>query len=62
MEVINVVKHFLEGNEINWKNYTGICTDGTQSMSGQNASTGKKEEPHVMWIHCMLHRQLHLEI
>jgi hypothetical protein len=39
----------VEENEINWENYTGLCTDGAQSMSGRNAGLETR---------CMLHREV----
>jgi hypothetical protein len=37
LEVFNIMNRFQEENEINWERCIGLCTDGVQSMSGQNA-------------------------
>jgi len=34
LEVFNIIKHFLEENEINWENWIVLCSDGVQSLSG----------------------------
>jgi hypothetical protein len=49
-----------KGNEINWENCIGLCTDGANSMSVR--STGfqalvKKKALLVMWTRFMVHRQ-----
>jgi hypothetical protein len=41
----SIINHFLEENEVNLENSTGLCTDGAQSMSGRNtglSGPGKK--------------------
>jgi hypothetical protein len=58
--VISTSKDILEQNEINCEKCIGLCTDGIQSISGQNAGLraliGKKAY-HIIWTHCMLHNQ-----
>jgi hypothetical protein len=42
LDVFNTINHFLEENEVNLENSTGLCTD---SMSGRNtglSGPGKK--------------------
>jgi hypothetical protein len=61
LEVFSVINGFLEQKAINWEK----CTEGAQSVSGRNAGLQtpvRKKAPHIMWTHCVLHRQTsHLE-
>jgi hypothetical protein len=57
---VSSIIDFLEENEINWENCIGLCTDGAQSVFGQNAGLQalvRKKTPHTIWTHCMLHKQ-----
>jgi hypothetical protein len=60
LEVLNIINHFIEENEINWDNSIGHCTDRAQSISERNAGLQalvRNNVRHTIWKNCMLQVQ-----
>ncbi|XP_069057834.1 SCAN domain-containing protein 3-like [Pleurodeles waltl] len=58
--LFDILNDFLRSNYLKWESCVGICTDGAPSMCG--ARSGLKAKvlkvaPHVLWTHCMIHRE-----
>ena len=59
VNVLEKMDHFFQQNNISWNHVGSICTDGAPSM--RSAKSGfttlvKKRAPHIISIHCALHR------
>jgi len=51
LEVLNIINHYVEENEINWDICIGMCTDRAQPLPGQNAGLQalvRKKAPHII--------------
>ncbi|CAG9570793.1 unnamed protein product [Danaus chrysippus] len=59
-DVFEMIKKFFIAQNVDWKTKLGsICTDGAPAMLGNTsgfAALIKKECPHVIITHCVLHR------
>ena len=56
---VQMVNNFFAKQDFNWKRNNGsLCTDGAPEMLGKTsgfASLVKKEVPHIIVTHCLLH-------
>ncbi|XP_069083619.1 zinc finger BED domain-containing protein 5-like [Pleurodeles waltl] len=58
--LFDILNEFLCSNDLNWDSCVGICTDGAPSMCGARAGLKAKVlkvAPHILWTHCMIHRE-----
>ena len=59
-DVLQVVNNFFVKQDFNWKRNIGsLCADGEPAILGKTsefASVVKKEAPHIIVTHCLLHR------
>ena len=59
VNVMEKMDHFFQQNNISWNHVGSICTDGAPLMlSAKSGFTTlvKKRAPHIISIHCALHR------
>ncbi|XP_078504354.1 SCAN domain-containing protein 3-like [Lissotriton helveticus] len=58
--LFDILNDFLCSNGLKWDSCVGICTDGAPSMCGARAGLKAKVlkvAPHILWTHCMIHRE-----
>ncbi|XP_032869060.1 protein FAM200A-like [Amblyraja radiata] len=59
-DIFDVVNATFCENGLCWKSCSSICTDAAASMTGSAKgliARIKKENPDVMWTHCVIHRE-----
>ena len=59
-DLFDIVNDFLGFHGLKWENCVGVCTDGAPSMCGARAGLKAKVlkvAPHILWTHCMIHRE-----
>lgn len=59
-DIFDVVNAAFCENGLRWKSCSSICTDAAASMTGSAKgliARIKKENPDVMWTHCVIHRE-----
>ncbi|XP_078533866.1 zinc finger BED domain-containing protein 5-like [Lissotriton helveticus] len=59
-DLFSMINDFLNVHGLKWDNCVGICTDGAPSMCGARAGLKAnvlKVAPHILWTHCMIHRE-----
>ncbi|XP_070408970.1 SCAN domain-containing protein 3-like [Nothobranchius furzeri] len=59
-DIFNVVNGAFCEYGLSWKSCSSICTDAAASMTGRAKgliARIKKENPDVMWTHCVIHRE-----
>ncbi|XP_055487049.1 zinc finger MYM-type protein 6-like [Leucoraja erinacea] len=59
-DIFDVVNAAFCENDLRWKSCSSICTDAAASMTGSAKGLIahiKKENPDVMWTHCVIHRE-----
>lgn len=59
-EIFNLINDYINKNNIEWKKYVGLSSDGARAMSG--IRTGlyprvKVVAPECVWTHCSIHRE-----
>ena len=59
-DVMEKVNQFFNENEILWKNWCAVCTDGAPAMLGSKSgfrALVQRKAPNVMFTHCFIHRE-----
>ncbi|CAH1984321.1 unnamed protein product [Acanthoscelides obtectus] len=50
-DIFNSISNFVENNDLDWKKFIGLCTDGSPAMIGVRSGLAKKlKEKILQWI------------
>ncbi|GFU53610.1 zinc finger MYM-type protein 6 [Trichonephila clavipes] len=59
-KIFQVINEYFEAKSLSWVNCVAVCTDGAAAITGSNKGLRgliQKVAPHMVFNHCMIHRQ-----
>ncbi|GFY31506.1 zinc finger MYM-type protein 6 [Trichonephila clavipes] len=59
-KIFEVINEYFEAKSLAWANCVAVCTDGAAALTGSNKELRgliQKVAPHMVFNHCMIHRQ-----
>ncbi|GFV75983.1 zinc finger MYM-type protein 6 [Trichonephila clavipes] len=59
-KIFEVINECFEAKSLTWANCVAVCTDGAAALTGSNKGLRgliQKVAPHMVFNHCMIHRQ-----
>lgn len=59
-KIFEVINEYFETKSLTWANCVAVCTDGAAALTGSNKGLRgliQKVAPHMVFNHCMIHRQ-----
>ncbi|XP_023214867.1 multiple PDZ domain protein-like [Centruroides sculpturatus] len=59
-KIFEVINEYFEAKSLTWANCVAVCTDGAAALTGSNKGLRgliQKVAPHMVFNHCMIHRQ-----
>ncbi|GFV36185.1 zinc finger MYM-type protein 6 [Trichonephila clavipes] len=59
-KIFEVINEYFEAKSLSWENCVAVCTAGAAALRGSNKGLRgliQKVAPHVVFNHCMIHRQ-----
>ena len=60
IDLFNIIDKSISTNNLDWRNYISIWTDGAKAVSGSRSalrSLIQERAPVAMWMHCMIHQE-----